>query len=96
MFDNMNRYFSRKGSDRNDIETNSAVLESMRDYEETKKQEPVVERDIDDVELDTPAIDGMIMPVDVEEEPQDEILSVDDIITSTKDGGADDDDFEDI
>lgn len=96
MFDNMNRYFSRKGSDRDEIETNSAVLESMRDYEETKKQEPVVERDIDDVELDTPVIDGMIMPVDDEEEPQDEILSVDDIITSTKDGGADDDDFEDI
>jgi hypothetical protein len=68
----------------------------MRDYEETKKQEPVVERDIDDVELDTPVIDGMIMPVDDEEEPQDEILSVDDIITSAKDGGADDDDFEDI
>ena len=97
MFDNMNRYFSRKGSDRDDIETNSAVLDSMRDYEETRKPEPVVERDIDAVEIDAPVIEERRRPADDEEAPQDEILSVDDIITSVKDGDADDDDdFESI
>lgn len=106
MFDNMTRLFSRKGSDQDELATNSAILESTEQYDETPKTE-AVERDIDDVSLEAPVINDMIEPVvddftnldelsarQTEEIASDEILSADDVLTA--DNGDDDDDFESI
>ena len=110
MFDNMTRLFSRKGSDQEELTTNSAILEStVEQYEDIAKPE-AVERDIDAVSLDAPVINDMIQPVvddftnldelsarQSEEVLSEEILSADDVLTADDgDDDDDDDDFESI
>lgn len=102
MFDNMNRLFSRKGTDREEIATNSAILEDVNNNNYDEPQRENIERDIDEMNFDAPVINDLV-DANVEGSALDDIpatpaandiLSSDDVLLSV--GNADDDDFESI
>ena len=101
MFDNMNRLFSRKGTDKEEIATNSAIFEDVTNNNYDEPQRENVERDIDELNFDAPVINDLVDANveglsldDVSEEPAaDEILSSNEVLLSV---GDDDDDFESI
>ena len=101
MFDNMNRLFSRKGTDKEEIATNSAIFEDVTNNNYDEPQRENVERDIDELNFDAPVINDLVDTNveglsldDVSEEPAaDEILSSNEVLLSV---GDDDDDFESI
>jgi hypothetical protein len=102
MFDNMNRLFSRKGTDREEIATNSAILEDVNNNNYDEPQRENIERDIDEMNFDAPVINDLVDanvegPAldDVPVTPAaDDILSSNDVLLSV--GSDDDDDFESI
>ncbi len=102
MFDNMNRLFSRKGTDREEIATNSAILEDVTNNNYDEPQKENIERDIDDVNFDAPVINDLVDANvegpsldDIPAAPvADEILSSNEVLLSV--GNDDDDDFESI
>lgn len=102
MFDNMNRLFSRKGTDREEIATNSAILEDVNNNNYDEPQRENIERDIDEVNFDAPVINDLVDanvegPAldDIPVTPAaDDILSSNDVLLSV--GSNDDDDFESI
>ena len=102
MFDNMNRLFSRKGTDREEIATNSAILEDVNNNNYDEPQRENIERDIDEVNFDAPVINDLVDanvegPAldDISVTPAaDDILSSNDVLLSV--GSDDDDDFESI
>lgn len=102
MFDNMNRLFSRKGTDREEIATNSAILEDVNNNNYDEPQRENIERDIDEVNFDAPVINDLVDanvegPAldDIPVTPAaDDILSSNDVLLSV--GSDDDDDFESI
>lgn len=71
MFDKIERKYSRRGKDLNDIATSSATMESMVEFDTYEKQEEPVRNIEDEVIMDA-AIDSMIP-----EKPaiQDEVIS---------------------
>ena len=102
MFDNMNRLFSRKGTDREEIATNSAILEDVNNNNYDEPQRENIERDIDEMNFDAPVINDLV-DANVEGPALDDIpttsaandiLSSDDVLLSV--GSDDDDDFESI
>lgn len=102
MFDNMNRLFSRKGTDREEIATNSAILEDVNNNNYDEPQRENIERDIDEMNFDAPVINDLV-DANVEGPTLDDIpatpaandiLSSDDVLLSV--GSDDDDDFESI
>ena len=102
MFDNMNRLFSRKGTDREEIATNSAILEDVNNNNYDEPQRENIERDIDEMNFDAPVINDLVDanvegPAldDIPVTPAaDDILSSNDVLLSV--GSDDDDDFESI
>ena len=102
MFDNMNRLFSRKGTDKEEIATNSAILEDVTTNNYDEPQRENVERDIDELNFDAPVINDLVDANiegpsldDIPEEPAaEEILSSNEVLLSV--GNDDDDDFESI
>ena len=102
MFDNMNRLFSRKGTDREEIATNSAILEDVNNNNYDEPQRENIERDIDEMNFDAPVINDLVDanvegPAldDIPETPAaEDILSSNDVLLSV--GSNDDDDFESI
>ena len=102
MFDNMNRLFSRKGTDREELATNSAILEDVNNNNYDEPQRENIERDIDEVNFDAPVINDLV-DANIEEPAlddisttpaSDDILSSNDVLLSV--GSDDDDDFESI
>ena len=102
MFDNMNRLFSRKGTDREEIATNSAILEDVNNNNYDEPQRENIERDIDEMNFDAPVINDLVDtnvegPAldDIPKTPAaEDILSSNDVLLSV--GSDDDDDFESI
>ena len=102
MFDNTNRLFSRKGTDKEEIATNSAILEDVTTNNYDEPQRENVERDIDELNFDAPVINDLVDANiegpsldDIPEEPAaEEILSSNEVLLSV--GNDDDDDFESI
>ena len=101
MFDNMNRLFSRKGTDREEIATNSAILEDVNNNNYDEPQRENIERDIDEMNFDAPVINDLVDanvegPAldDIPAPAANDILSSDDVLLSV--GNDDDDDFESI
>lgn len=87
MFDNLTRYFSRRGTDKNDIKTSAATLADMTDFEEMEPKE-YTEQDIDAVSLDAPALDDLIV--------FEETALAGDVISDDVKDDFDDDDFQEI
>ena len=71
MFDKIERKYSRRGKDLNDISTSSATMESMVEFDTYEKQEEPVRNLEDEVVMDA-AIDSMIPDAPV---IQDEVIS---------------------
>lgn len=102
MFDNTNRLFSRKGTDKEEIATNSAILDDVTSNNYNEPQRENVERDIDEMNFDAPVINDFVDTNveglsfdDIPDEPAaNEILSSNEILLSV--GNDDDDDFESI
>ncbi len=99
MFDNMNRVFSRRGTDKDEIATSSAILDDMTTYNDGTSDNNI-ERDLDTVSFDEPAINDMVEGDSLDRmvpatPAMDELLSADDVLRSANDGDGDDD-FESI
>ncbi len=71
MFDKIERKYSRRGKDLNDIATSSATMESMVEFDTYEKQEEPVRNLEDEVVMDA-AIDSMIPDAPA---IQDEVIS---------------------
>ena len=71
MFDKIERKYSRRGKDLNDIATSSATMESMVEFDAYEKQEEPVRNLEDEVVMDA-AIDSMIPDAPA---IQDEVIS---------------------
>jgi hypothetical protein len=71
MFDKIERKYSRRGKDLNDIATSSATMESMVEFDTYEKQEESVRNLEDEVVMDA-AIDSMIPDAPA---IQDEVIS---------------------
>lgn len=102
MFDNTNRLFSRKGTDKEEIATNSAILDDVTSNNYNEPQRENVERDIDEMNFDAPVIndfvdtnvEGLSFDNIPDEPAANEILSSNEVLLSV--GNDDDDDFEAI
>ena len=102
MFDNTNRLFSRKGTDKEEIATNSAILDDVTSNNYNEPQRENVERDIDEMNFDAPVIndfvdtnvEGLSFDNIPDEPAANEILSSNEVLLSV--GNDDDDDFESI
>lgn len=88
MFDNLTRYFSRRGTDKTDIATSSAAIADIDTFDDEPKE--YVEQDIDAVSLDAPALDDLI--ISDESTILDSGIGGDDMIRSY----GEDDDFQEI
>lgn len=106
MFDKVDRKFSRRGKDLNDIATSSATIEEMNEFDSYDKQEEV-ERNIDEEIFESAAIDSMIQEKDDEiisfkEDDAEVVSEKSDVENTEKDSDIisskvdDDDDFQDI
>lgn len=103
MFDNTNRLFSRKGTDKEEIATNSAILDDVTSNNYNEPQRENVERDIDEMNFDAPVIndfvdtnvEGLSFDNIPDEPAANEILSSNEILLSVG-NDDDDDDFEAI
>ena len=91
MFDNLTRYFSRRGTDKTDIATSSAAIADLGGFEDDEPKE-YVEHDIDAVSLDAPALDDLIISDESSLFEGEGIVS-DDTIAALDDN---DDDFQEI
>jgi hypothetical protein len=77
MFDNLTRYFSRRGADKSDIVSGASSIADITEVQEFEPKE-YVEQDIDSVTVDAPQLDDLIITEESLFEKEEGALSDDD------------------